>query len=98
MQGLMDVTALCSRDQVAQMDLWQLLLVQATGQAARVKMKEGERASFRLWQKGGTVRPFSQGTKVMGGLGGPRSLCYGARQFVLDSSLVSFRLRSTTAH
>lgn len=51
MQGLMDVTALCSRDQVAQTELWQLLLVQATGQTARVTVEEGERASFRLWQR-----------------------------------------------
>lgn len=36
------------------MELWQLLVVPATGQAARVKMRE--RASFRLWQKRVTVR------------------------------------------
>lgn len=44
-QGLTDVTALCSRDRVAQMELWQLLPVQATGQAARVKNKGGGQAS-----------------------------------------------------
>ena len=54
---------------MAQTELWGLILVQAAGQAARVKMKEGERASFRLWQKRGSVRSFSRGTKVWGDLG-----------------------------
>lgn len=70
----MDVTALCSRDQVAQMELWQFLLVQATGQAARVKIKEGERVRFRLWQKGGIARPFSRSSKGWGELGTTKSV------------------------
>ena len=53
MQGLMDVTALCSRDRVAQMELWQLLPVQATGQAARVKTKEGEKGKLQTVAKEG---------------------------------------------
>lgn len=63
-----DATALHSRDQLAQKELWQLLLVQASGQTARVKM-ERERASFSPWPKWGTERPRSGATKVWEDLG-----------------------------
>lgn len=52
-QGLTDVTALCSRDRVAQMELWQLLPVQATVQAARVKTKEGGKGKLQTVAKEG---------------------------------------------
>lgn len=50
MQCPRDATALRSRDQLVQKELRQLLLVQAAGQAVRVKT-ERERASFSPWPK-----------------------------------------------
>jgi len=46
-------------DQAAPVELWQLLPVRATGQAAKARTMEGERAGCGVWQEGGTARPFS---------------------------------------